>query len=102
MICKEYLSRQLASLHGVTDFQYHLRFERIKLIHLVFADDLVMFCKGNLSSVVWLLGKFEVFSRTSGLRANSRKSEVYFAGVKQEIKDNILRVSQLREGEVPF
>lgn len=48
---------------------------------------------GQLSPVCIL---FDIFSRTCSLIANKGKSEVYFAGVRMEIRRKILESSQLR------
>lgn len=77
VICMEYLSRQLRSLHEVSGFQYHPKCAAIKLAHLGFADDLLMFCKGNESSVEKMMEMFETFTRASGLQANLQKSELF-------------------------
>lgn len=64
-------------------------------------DDLLLFCKDNLNSVKALLSRFEIISHTSGLIANTRKSDLYFARVNQKVKIGILAYSQLQEG-MPF
>ncbi|XP_019233130.1 PREDICTED: uncharacterized protein LOC109213753 [Nicotiana attenuata] len=68
-IVMEYLSRSLHELKKEPTFQYH---------------------PGNLSSVVTLYKNFSQFSETSGLQANLGKSSVYFGGVKQDVKEQIL------------
>ncbi|KAL6509176.1 hypothetical protein OROGR_022486 [Orobanche gracilis] len=47
-------------------------------------------------------GVLESFSKTTGLIANRRKSEIYFAGVRQEVKESILSYSQIPEGNLPL
>ncbi|KAL6564496.1 hypothetical protein OROMI_015946 [Orobanche minor] len=93
----ENLSRLLKGLKDDSQFRFHPKCGLLGIMHLVFADDLLFFCKGDLKSVKSLLLKFEQFSSTSGLIANRRKCEVYFGGVRQEIKDSILDLSQLQE-----
>ncbi|KAL6505387.1 hypothetical protein OROGR_025204 [Orobanche gracilis] len=58
--------------------------------------------KGDLKSVHAILDCFERFSKTTGLIANRRKSEIYFAGVRQEVKESILSYSQIPEGNLPL
>lgn len=65
-------------------------------------DDLLFFSKGNLSYVSALLDNFIIFSETSGLVANMRKSEIYFGGVKSEQRQLICGYTQLVEGKLPF
>lgn len=51
----EYLSRLLAGLEEERNFQYHPKCHRIKLTHPSFADDLMLFCKGNEGSIQCLI-----------------------------------------------
>lgn len=71
VIGMEYLSRSLKSLIGT--FGFHPRCKVIKLTHLCFADDLIIFCKGDLSSVHIICDCIKRFSNTSSLHANSGK-----------------------------
>ena len=70
-------------------YGYHPRCRRIKLSYLCFADDLMIFCKGDISSVKVVCNRIQTFSNTSGLQANSNKFAVYTAGVHPEIKEAI-------------
>lgn len=54
------------------------------------------FCKGNVDSVKKLMWRFDIFTRTSGLKANTRKSAIYFGGVKHDVRREIERVSHLK------
>ncbi|XP_074317710.1 uncharacterized protein LOC141653760 [Silene latifolia] len=83
-------------------FQYHPLCKATKLNHLMFADDLLMFCKGNTASIMLLLRAFSSFSRASGLTMNSSKSEVYYNGVGQQLKDDIQQATGFVEGSMPF
>ncbi|XP_074265579.1 uncharacterized protein LOC141588018 [Silene latifolia] len=64
--------------------EYHPLCKNLKLNHLMFADDLLMFCKA------------------SGMSMNSSKSEVYYNGVAQAIKDGIQQVTWFTEDSMPF
>lgn len=79
----EYLSRLMKSLHGDQGFLYHPKCAEIKLTHLVFAENLLLFCKGTLNSIEKMMEKFDTYSRASGLKANLQKSEMNCAGVKK-------------------
>ncbi|XP_074315433.1 uncharacterized protein LOC141651630 [Silene latifolia] len=45
---------------------------------------------------------FSTFSATSGLKVNAAKSEVFFRGVPESVKTDILQISCFREGDLPF
>ncbi|XP_074297313.1 uncharacterized protein LOC141628023 [Silene latifolia] len=67
-----------------------------------FKDDLLMFCKGNTHSIMLMIRAFSSFSKASGLVMNNTKSEVYFNGVTQELKNDIQQVIGFVEGSMPF
>ncbi|GFZ21489.1 similar to CYCLIN D3;2 [Actinidia rufa] len=46
VICLEYLSRALGSLRDNPDFNFHPKCGGLKITHLAFADDLVLFSRG--------------------------------------------------------
>jgi len=43
---------------------------------MMFADDLILFCKAEVHNVNDLMEAFKKFSRSSGLEANQTKSSV--------------------------
>lgn len=102
VLCMEYLSRLMHTVHKNPSFSYHPRCSRLKITHLTFADDILFFSKGTLESITTLLDYFEVFSQTSRLIANKRKSEIYYAGVSLENRAIISRQVQLQEGTLSF
>ena len=81
VICMEYLSRLLKVARDHVNFRFHPRCNRFKLNHLCFADDLMIFFRGDFASVRILLDKLEFFAKSSGLVANSSKSDMYLAGI---------------------
>lgn len=91
MIAMEYFTRLLAALQKEKEFKYHPKCVKMKIIQMVFADDLLLFCKGDFQSVKHLTRCFEQFSMASGLQANLAKSSIYFGGVKDVVKDQILQ-----------
>ena len=73
VIAIDILSKLLdaAAVHGV--FDYHPKCKRIKLTHLCFADDLMIFTKGNLESIVGIQNVLKLFYTYLGLQLNSEK-----------------------------
>lgn len=63
-------------------FRYHPRCKDVKLTHLAFGDDLLLFSKGNLESVKTLMDTLETFTRRAGLIANKSKRGRYSDTVK--------------------
>ena len=61
-------------------FEYHWRCKKTKLSHLCFADDLMLFCGGSISSVDLLHRALQEFCSLSGLLPNKEKSNIFIAG----------------------
>ncbi|XP_074277152.1 uncharacterized protein LOC141600800 [Silene latifolia] len=101
-ICMEYLSRIMHYAANTWHFRYHTLCKSLKLTHLLFADDLLMFCKGDSQSIMLLLRVMATFSAASGLKVNAAKSEVVFNGVAANLKADIIQVSGFQEGTLPF
>lgn len=71
-------------------FSFHLRCSLIKLTHLCFANDLLIFSAPSVAfvqAVKDVLGKFETLS---GLKAYPSKSSVFLVGSSQAEKQKLL------------
>ncbi|XP_074300151.1 uncharacterized protein LOC141631368 [Silene latifolia] len=101
-ITMEYLSRILAHVTDTMPFKFHPLCSQLKLSHLMFADDLLLFSKGDTTSIMILLRAFATFSVATGLQMNSLKSNIYFNGVASRVKSDILQISGFSEGALPF
>lgn len=83
-------------------FHYHPRCKRLGLTHVCFANDLLLFARGDTASIKQLLEVLEKFAAVSGLKANQLKSSIYFGGVADGTKHEILNISGMQEGQLPF
>nr|GFB27352.1 hypothetical protein [Tanacetum cinerariifolium] len=59
-------------------FKYHWKCKDLKITHLCFADDLMLFCHGDSKSVSILKNSLDEFGSVSGLLPSSLKSKVFF------------------------
>ncbi|XP_062100396.1 uncharacterized protein LOC133806292 [Humulus lupulus] len=84
------------------DFKFHPRCKNLNLVSLCFADDMVIFCKGNNTSIQIIQQCFQAFSVVSGLTANLEKSRVYFGGLTETKTKDILKDLHFVEGEFPL
>ena len=88
VIGMEYLSRILKVAGEAEEFSLHLRCSKMKLTHLIFADDLMLFSKENMQFIKILTKGVETFSSSSGLKANCNKSAIYLAGVSDSFRSH--------------
>ncbi|XP_020259573.1 uncharacterized protein LOC109836061 [Asparagus officinalis] len=98
----EYLSRRLDKLKNEKNFKYHPRCGKLKITHLVFADDLLLFAKGDILSVQHLNQCLNDFSTTTGLVANPEKSSIFYGGVSDTVKTSIGDCLGFKEGVWPI
>lgn len=72
------------------------------MTHLAFADDLMIFCRGDVGSVQVVKDCLVEFGNVSGLKANSLKSNVYVAGSKAVETTAMVDMLQFQKGTFPF
>ena len=51
VLCLEYLSRIFGKLKSIPDFNFHPKCAALNIYHLAFADDLILFTRGDVTSV---------------------------------------------------
>ncbi|XP_062075287.1 uncharacterized protein LOC133779329 [Humulus lupulus] len=102
VLIMEYLTRLLAHNSGKKGFGFHPLCKHLRLTNLCFADDLIIFCKGNINSVRGIQDAFKKFCDSTSLSANKAKSHIFFGGVKEEVKIKILGLMQMDEGSFPL
>ena len=86
-------------INGV--FRFHLKCKKLTLIHLCFADDLLIFFKGNIDSIVGVQKILNLFYTYSGLQLNSSKSELFSTGIKAEDLMEIQQATGFQIGTLP-
>ena len=80
VILSNVLSKLLNKAAEVGGFQYHPQCQGVKLTHLSFADDIVVFTDGTISSLKGIMGVTKEFAKMSGLHINATKSTIFAAG----------------------
>nr|XP_016434445.1 PREDICTED: uncharacterized protein LOC107760853 [Nicotiana tabacum] len=98
----EYLSRNLKNLKLEKTFHFHPMCSRLDITHLSFADDLLLFARGDATSVALMHDRFLIFSATSGLKANLAKISIYYGGVNLEVQKEIQHKIGYSQGSLPF
>lgn len=84
-----------------SNFKYHSKCKDLKLNHLFFADDVLLFSNGDKQSVQYLMNSLDSFSAISGLRPNADKSTVFFGNCDQAVTDWIDARYNIPHGELP-
>ncbi|GFZ03333.1 hypothetical protein Acr_15g0019410 [Actinidia rufa] len=102
VLCLEYLSRSLGDLKHNPDFNFHSRCVGLKFSHLAYADDLVLFSRGDPTSVSLIMDKLKYLGDCSGLSINLTKSSFHLAGVSNTDTEIIKGVTRFSQGSFPF
>ncbi|GAU23387.1 hypothetical protein TSUD_334350 [Trifolium subterraneum] len=102
VIMMEYLNRCFQRMQKNHNFDFHTKCEKIGLTNLCFADDLLLFARGDEGSVTIMMEAFDKFSKSTGLKVNPSKCCIFFGGVDHSIKDNIKQITHFKEGKLPF
>lgn len=90
VLVMDYLSHLLKVMGLDRSFAFHPGCKDLKLNHLMFADDVLLFCKGDLKSIKCLMVALTHFADVSGLEVNKNKTHLMSAGVSEEVKGQIV------------
>ncbi|XP_039019838.1 uncharacterized protein LOC120151469 [Hibiscus syriacus] len=82
-------------------FGYHPRCKKVGLTHLSFADDLIIFCKGNVESVVGVISVLDYFYEIYGLKLNAFKCELFAVGISSSKLEDIKMITGFNQGCLP-
>ncbi|XP_074315527.1 putative mitochondrial protein AtMg01250 [Silene latifolia] len=101
-LCIEYLTRLINVITLKPGFNFHPLCKKLKLSHLCFADDVLLFCRGDFHFIKLLMRALKSFGDASRLQVNHNKSEIYMNGLSAQDKDKCLRVSGFNLDTFPF
>lgn len=102
VIVMEILTQLLKEQSLSPNFHFHWRCDKTKTINLCFADDLMIFCKGDLRSIKCIQEALSEFASLSGLVPSPGKSNAFFSGVPSTVKTSILDTLGFKEGILPM
>ena len=102
VLCLEYLSRNLGKLKSIPDFNFHPKCSALNISHLAFADDLILFTRGDVTSVNLIMDCLKKFGECSGLCISNTKSNVFMAGISRDIMEEIKTIIGFSSGRFPF
>ncbi|KAJ8440382.1 LOW QUALITY PROTEIN: hypothetical protein Cgig2_019371 [Carnegiea gigantea] len=98
----DYLSRLLHKHSLAKDFKFHLQYRTMRLTNLMFADDLILFCKADPPTLHHIMSALRAFHETVGLKANLSKSQVVVRGCKPRLQEQCLRITGFAESSFPM
>lgn len=101
VVCVEMMSRILGSVDEDTRFRFHPKCDKLRLTHVCFADDLILFCRGDMGSLMCIKKKLEIFLQASGLAVNLQKNEVFLAGVHPDAAASMVQEMGMVRGTLP-
>ncbi|GMI99220.1 hypothetical protein like AT3G24255 [Hibiscus trionum] len=90
----------LSATQGI--FQFHPKCKRVTLTHLCFVDDLLIFCKGNLDSILGVVSILDLFYDISGLKLNVAKIELFASGIDERRLVDIRHATGFKVGKLPM
>ena len=102
VLVKNCLSMALQRAASSGLFHYHPRCGKTKLTHLSFADDLLIFTDGSLSSVQAILAVLKDFEQRSGMAISLQKTSFFAAGISEAEVQGIKDRTGLSPGELPI
>ena len=102
VLSMEVLTAFLSFKLQISDFSYHWRTQQMKLSHVIFADDIFLFCKGDSTSIKLLLDNVIRFSDFSGLKLNKEKCLGFFSSVPENVVSNAIHNYGFSRGSLPI
>ena len=100
VLSMEYLSRLFKKASTLPRFEYHQHYKKLGLTHLLFTDDLIIFCKTRPTSLKIMTEAFQAFTICTGLKANLAKSQIVFGGDCNQVHQERLNIIGFTEGQL--
>lgn len=92
VICMEKLSRLMKVVSHKTDLRFHPNCKYLGLTHLLFANDLIMFCKADPAALKHIIAVLYDFHECVGLESNIQKSQMMLGGVHKNFRESASRL----------
>ncbi|GJY15597.1 putative nucleotidyltransferase, ribonuclease H [Tanacetum coccineum] len=88
------------NVRNTAEFNYHFRCKNLKITHICFADDLMVFCHGDPCYVKVVKDSIDEFGKCSGLLTNFSKSTVFFGSMNEDEQQILLSILPFRKGNL--
>lgn len=100
VVTMDCLSRMIDKAAEDGKFGYHYNSKELKLTHLCFVDDLLIFLEGSLESLKSMLSVLDEFKELSGLANNVSKTSFFILGLSPSKTDQIKSETRLSHGQI--
>ncbi|CAN1159647.1 LINE-1 retrotransposable element ORF2 protein [Linum perenne] len=81
---------------------YHPRCKKLRIRHVCFADDLLIFTNGSVQGISVIYQVLHSFYKLTGLKVNPSKTELFCSvSVPRTIIDQMVHISEFKEGSLP-
>ena len=102
-IAEDVLSRNISKLVDLGKLEHIKGTRHIQIpSHALYADDIMIFCKGKISSVNALMDLFKTYVLASGQIINPSKSTVYYGSISVSRINRITNLIGFNKGSLPF
>jgi len=102
-LAEEVLSRGISKLVEDGDLELMTGTRRCQVpSHTLYADDIMIFCKGKISCINALINLFSRYAQASGQVVSSSKSTIYSSSISSARMANIVNFIGFNIGSLPF
>jgi len=84
------------------DFKFHPYCKPLCLTHLMFADDLLIFCKVDPPTIRHIMSSLSTFHKCAGLKANLTKSQMVVGGCNAQLHEQCIQLTGFTETSFPL
>jgi len=86
VLAMEYFTRLMTAVGDHPLFRFHPFCKTLKLNHLMFADDVLIFNKEHLPTLQIIHNTLKEFYKVAGLRVNPEKSQIVYGGCNPQLQ----------------
>ncbi|XP_058749384.1 uncharacterized protein LOC131622375 [Vicia villosa] len=85
-----------------SNFNHHSKCEKLSITHLSFADDILLFSRGDQVSIELILFTFKQFSESTGIIVNPLKCKLFCGGMDDSTIHRIQTITAFDLGQLPI
>jgi len=102
VLTMEYFTRLVMTACTNLNFAFQPSCKALKLNHLIFTDDVMIFCKAHPQTLSFIKDKLLDIYNCAGLQAKHAKSQIVFRGCTLPLQQQCLDITSFDEGSLPM